>query len=347
MEVHSVEERSLEDFHSLRCNWHGKDGQGCTKSNAEDFWMTSCGHIFCFDHAKAVFGGSDTCPVCHFVGARVVQTNLSRESRFRKKRGLLVGLAPSEIMETVDGAINFWIRQKALEASQRAQRCGILEQREKSIRESIEVQISERQKECHELEMEQTELQQKIDATEVEQSKVSAQLQRLKREHMDAEEQYRSLRAQVYGKPQRAEWQGTPHAHMGGTPLKKARLERGPPKMSESTAFQRASAFSFQSGTPSRDQRNLTFPSSAFRGPVKSDQDAREGLLGERPGAFQNADTPAAFRSAARLGAAPGFVQASGPDLFGGGPSSGLRRSMASLTPGFLGAGRLTKRRIT
>ncbi|CAE8596392.1 unnamed protein product, partial [Polarella glacialis] len=196
---HGKDDERLAEFYTLRCNWTGQDGQSCGKSMGEDCWITSCGHIFCFEHAKAAFDDGESCPVCQFVGSRIVQANLSREGRAKRKSGFLLGLAPSEILDSAEAALDFWINQKALEAGHRSQRCEILEHRETSIAKSVKDQVEASRSECQELELEQLELQQKLEATEAEQGKVSSHIQRMKRNLADAEEQYASLRRQVYG----------------------------------------------------------------------------------------------------------------------------------------------------
>lgn len=315
------EDRPLAEFRALRCNFLGQDNQPCTRSNEEDCWITSCGHMFCFEHAKVAFSCGDTCPVCKFVGARIVQSNLTRESRLKRKRGLLVGLSPSEIMDFVDGAIDFWVRQKALEAAQRLKRCSRLEQREKSIADSIEAQLEMTRKECQELESEQIELQQKINTADVEVSKLSSHLQRLRRDVQEAEEQYNGLRSQVFGLPL--------------------------PK-SSNDGYQRpsqTSAFSFQGATPAGARR-----ASAHEQPGHSTPLATQGpATAVRVSAESSSRTSllnSLFAASTRTSQASKLHPAPLRPMLTSEPQLGVRKSSQMLTPGFFANERLMKRRL-
>eukprot|EP00930_Biecheleria_cincta_P035408 TRINITY_DN24354_c0_g1_i1.p1 TRINITY_DN24354_c0_g1~~TRINITY_DN24354_c0_g1_i1.p1 ORF type:complete len:368 (-),score=76.16 TRINITY_DN24354_c0_g1_i1:292-1311(-) len=221
------------EFHALRCNWSGSDGHGCDKLVDDNCWITSCKHILCFEHAKAAFESSDSCPVCNVPGTKVVRANLSRNSRARLKGGALAGLAPTEIMSCMTGALDFWISQKALEVRQRAERCQRLEQREKAAQGSLKEQLAAIRRENAELEAEQAALQKKIEAAEDERAKVNSRAQGLRRELAEAEEQYSQLRGQNYAKP---------------TPGSAAR---------RSTA-----SFAFQGAAPSKHRISFSSPSA-------------------------------------------------------------------------------------
>ncbi|CAE7560286.1 ANKRD50 [Symbiodinium microadriaticum] len=191
----------LERFQALSCNWDSGDGRGCSNS-MEACWITSCQHVLCDTHAKASFASSDVCPVCGFQGAKVIRASLGRDSRAETKKRLLPGLAPSEIMDAAGRNLEFWVRQKALESSRRRIRCSKLEERLANVTKTAEEHIQQSQKQQQDLAAEEVELEKRLQMLDKECAEVGHQIEALKREFMEADEQRSRLDLQVGGSVQ-------------------------------------------------------------------------------------------------------------------------------------------------
>lgn len=195
-----AEPMEIQDFHMLRCNWVCKDAQsGCKNATHAVCWITSCQHVLCDEHARKAFGHGNSCPVCGFRDARVIKANLSSEGRAQARKGIVPGLAPSEIMDSAALNVEFWIRQKALTSIQCKQRCLQLEERAGTMAQAAEEQIQAAHVKSKRLEEEQVDLQKRLDTLEAERGKVNHRISGLRKEISDAEMRYERVRSQVGG----------------------------------------------------------------------------------------------------------------------------------------------------
>mmetsp|Transcript_101745 Transcript_101745/g.303646 ORF Transcript_101745/g.303646 Transcript_101745/m.303646 type:complete len:255 (-) Transcript_101745:118-882(-) len=120
-----MDDKALEEFLALRCNYPGKDGKVCGRV-LEEGWATSCSHVFCPEHAQEWFQRDERCPVCLDKQGNVRMAKVAMATNEQAKaQQLLVGRGPPDIMLAASTAMKFWIEQKLMEferekASERA-----------------------------------------------------------------------------------------------------------------------------------------------------------------------------------------------------------------------------------
>jgi len=89
---------------SLKCN-----APTCGNDLGQGVSLLSCGHAFCAQHYV-----NSSCPLCNRK-VSVLPANFSKKYINERKRLILVGFSPSEILEAAGNALEFWQSQKALE----------------------------------------------------------------------------------------------------------------------------------------------------------------------------------------------------------------------------------------
>mmetsp|Transcript_17618 Transcript_17618/g.49903 ORF Transcript_17618/g.49903 Transcript_17618/m.49903 type:complete len:314 (+) Transcript_17618:115-1056(+) len=309
-----AENPPAEDFELVHCNYVSDSGEPCNLL-LEDAWVTACSHVFCREHAKEWFQGHEDCPICRDGKVKCIRMNFSK-GRFRQQRLLLIGMPPNDILQATQTALNFWIDQKALEYQQRTEYGKTLRGREASIEESLKAKLGEIEASCKELEMEQRQLQQKIDDTEKESGQVQQHLQRLKRESMETDDSFHSLQSRVADARMHECFKRplTETPKMGpGTPL-------------PTPARQCPTPLHAKLGESAR-----RYEQGGLRGSL-----AQGAPRGGARGSEQPGPRDAYLAQAVPRGGAHGTP---GPPL--------SNRRLPTLTPGFFGDGRVTKRRIT
>lgn len=276
-------------------------------STLEEAWVTGCSHVFCCEHAKEWFQSHEDCPICRDGRVKLMRMDLSRVAAKRRGRMLLLGMTPQEILQATETALNFWVDQKSCEFLQRKNNCEALIQREKTIEESLKDKLSEVETSCKELETEQRQLQQKIDETEKESIKVKEQAQRLKREFLEVDDQHNSLQRRL-ADAKRHEF------------FRRPLMETPPAGCTPQTGRI----------TPLRTSPVLCPTPRSLHGEFRN------------PPSRQIGDQSILRNSARQQGASE-----SSRILHGGLGPPLSNRKLPTFTPGFLGAGRITKRKIT
>ncbi|GAB6023349.1 cyclin B1 interacting protein 1, E3 ubiquitin protein ligase [Chamberlinius hualienensis] len=94
------------DDQYLKCNI-----PACGKLLTDTAWVTFCSHIFCDEDGTKEFSNSTVCPACKsdLRGKDLYRQNLNPDEK--TKSLLLIGLAPTTVMEIANRAISFWAYQ--------------------------------------------------------------------------------------------------------------------------------------------------------------------------------------------------------------------------------------------
>lgn len=189
----------MNEFLRFGCNFVvGRSGELCAQALSGEAWVTQCSHLLCPKHAQEWFEGHDDCPVCRAGATRLVKMDFRASGRSGKReRMALVGMTPPEIISATETALNFWVDQKAYEHQTKKKRRGALTARQTQIKEAVEVRLKEADTACSGLEAEQKTLQAKLEATDQENAKANEELRALKREVVEAQEQYNSLASRL------------------------------------------------------------------------------------------------------------------------------------------------------
>lgn len=319
----SDQEAIHEEFLCFHCNFIGQSGEAC-KQAIEDGWVTQCSHVFCFQHAKEWFADHDDCPICRGdQRVKMVRMNFSRAQAQRRSRMSLVGLTPQDIIRASENALNFWVDQKVFEFHNIQRRNVSLVEHHKKVEDSVRQRLKVAEDSCNGLEAETRDLQKKIEETDAGNAKAEQEVQRLKRQIAEAEEQYYSL-VQRRHASHRMEF-----------------FQR--PLMSEAApgSARRAPQSMGLRGEAPRDERDRT--TSAFGGGafashqnVRSHQPRSDGVVA---GGYGDA------RGDTYVAAGYGGAEARGYNVGRGGVAAGARR-LPTFTPGMIGAGRVNKRRL-
>jgi len=280
---------------------------GCMR-RTEVAYVTSCSHIFCEQHAKQVFKGRDTCPCCPEQSRRVdvISLDLSRKNVVRKGRMCLVGMNPTEIQQACETAMCFWMTQKSYEHAAAEQRQATKTEKLASTEKSVKIQMSTLEGDTEELKAQQQHIQKSIDETRKASGDIIERKQRLKRELAETEDKYARL--------------AKPH----GEPRNYPACIRQQPQQHQR---QSPSLIDFGKSRPSFRE---PAPKERLFAPVSPAPAANEAVRGS--------STPWLAPSARRSRS----PQSTGAFL--NARESG--RGVPSFTPGFLGTGRLTKRRL-
>jgi len=234
-------------------------------------------------------------------------------------RMALVGMTPQETVQAAETAITFWVDQKSYEFQKKSQCYVDFTERHHRIEQLVKERLKEAEESCNEMEAEQRELQLKIDSVERETSKVGEEAANLQRQLSEAEHQYGLLLKRISG-DQRQEFFRRPLL-----------AESSPAEF----GYLSKSSERIGAKVPDRSVRANVAPR---HGEVPATSDGR------------SVRQHSTFRVDALRSPGPLGIEERGPrdSASRGGLPHGLSASrMPSLTPGFLGAGRVTKRRIS
>eukprot|EP00928_Gymnodinium_smaydae_P070281 TRINITY_DN54153_c0_g1_i1.p1 TRINITY_DN54153_c0_g1~~TRINITY_DN54153_c0_g1_i1.p1 ORF type:complete len:402 (-),score=93.26 TRINITY_DN54153_c0_g1_i1:239-1360(-) len=333
---------TMQEFLAFRCNFVSRDGAPCTQVLSEA-WVTQCSHVFCAHHAREWFGTNDDCPICRDGRVKMVRSDFSRSGSARRRNMSLVGLTPLDIMQASETALNFWVNQKVFEHRKLGSHHGKMVEHHKKMEEVIKQRLKEVETSCNKLEDEQRDLQKKIEVTEQTIGEADVELRSLRRQVADAEEQQKSLAKRLSGDPRREcfAWAATlspgVEGRSGGNGGGSSRQNRSMDLLGQSGRFSSSvgrGGFSETPGSISRTSRSA---------------DARIQEREATPSTRLRADSIAGSRIGGNASAASARAEIQGFDqrVASVSSSSSRLRRLPTFTPGVLGTGRLTKRRIT
>eukprot|EP00747_Dinoflagellata_sp_TGD_P207168 gnl/TRDRNA2_/TRDRNA2_80768_c0_seq1.p1 gnl/TRDRNA2_/TRDRNA2_80768_c0~~gnl/TRDRNA2_/TRDRNA2_80768_c0_seq1.p1 ORF type:complete len:343 (+),score=62.89 gnl/TRDRNA2_/TRDRNA2_80768_c0_seq1:79-1107(+) len=187
---------TLDNFLGFHCNFE-QNGEICGKRIEEEGWITGCSHLFCYEHANAWFQNHDDCPLCRNGQVKLVRTDLSRAGAKKRGRVALVGMAPPEIIEAADTALNFWLDQKAHEFFKKGARQRSLLDHQRKIEGLVKERLGDAEAACSKLEAEQQMLHKKVSEVDREATKAEEEGKGLKKQLTATNEKYRSLQQRL------------------------------------------------------------------------------------------------------------------------------------------------------